>query len=78
MGITGRPLFLLQIVDTEDGSVARLPAGGTLEQNLTELFVSHIVAKGISFRSKKHVEQDIREGIYDAIMSMKKQTMHAV
>lgn len=74
MGLIGRPLFLLQIVDTEDGATARIPGGGPLEANLTELIVSHVMNKGVVFKTRKHIEADIREGVRDAIMSMKEQT----
>lgn len=74
MGLIGRPLFLLQIVDTEDGATARIPGGGPLEANLTELIVTHVLNKGVSWKSRKHVEEDIRQGVRDAIMSMKEQT----
>jgi hypothetical protein len=74
--IVNRPLFIIQIVRTEDGAVARIPGGGPLEANLTELIVSHVMSKGVNWKSRKHVEQDVREGVKDAIMSMKEQTTH--
>jgi hypothetical protein len=69
-----KPLFLLQIVRSSDGAVAQLPAGGALEANLVDLLTTHILSKGVSFKSKKHVERDVREGISQAIMSLKEQT----
>lgn len=74
MGIIGRPRFLIQIVDTEDGATARIPGGGALEANLVELIVTHVMNKGVTWKPWKHVESDIREGVRDAIMSMKEQT----
>ncbi len=74
MAIIGRPLFLIQIVRVEDGAVATIPGGGPLEANLTELIVSHIMGKGVILKTRKHIEQDVREGIKDAIMSLKEQT----
>lgn len=74
MGVIGRPLFLIQIVRTEDGAVATIPGGGPLEANLTTLITSHIMSKGVVLKLRKHIENDIREGIRDAIMSMKEQT----
>jgi hypothetical protein len=49
-----------------------------LEANFTELIVSHVMGKGVSWKSRKHIENDIREGVKDAIMSMKEQTSHIV
>jgi hypothetical protein len=74
------PLFLIQIVHAGgDGAVAKIPGGGQLEADLTELFVSHILSKGVGFlRTQGHVEKDIRDGIKDAIMSLKQQTTHIV
>ena len=73
-----RSPFLLRIVD-QDEAVVTLRAGGALEANLTELFVRHILALGVGFgRTEAHVEADIRQGIKDAIMSLKAQTIHAV
>ena len=68
------PLFYLQIVSAHDGVVAKLPGGGALETDLTDLFVQHIMAKGVSWKTRGHVEKDVRHGITDAIMSMKAQT----
>jgi hypothetical protein len=78
MPIIGRPVFVLQIVRTEDGAVATIPGGGPLEANLTELILSHIMSKGVVLKTRKHIEADIREGIKDAIMSMKEQTSKIV
>lgn len=71
------PVFLLQIVD-RSGQVAQLPAGGQLEADLVALFTSHIMAKGVALKSAAHVQQDIRDGIHDAIMALKKQTIALV
>ena len=68
------PLFHLQIVSTRDGVVANVPGGGRLESNLIDLFTHYILAKGVSWKSRKHVEADIRDGIHDAIYAMKEQT----
>lgn len=78
MPVIGRPLFLIQIVRTEDGAVATIPGGGPLEANLIELIVSHIMSKGVVLKTRRHIEQDIRDGIRDAIMSMKEQTKNLV
>ena len=70
------PLFHLQIVSTKDGVVANVPGGGKLEADLVNLFTHYILAKGVSWKTKKHVEADIRDGITDAIYAMKEQTKH--
>jgi len=70
----GIPLYHLQIVSTRDGTVANVPGGGRLETNLIDLFTHYIMSKGVGWRSSKHVEADIRDGIHDAIWAMKEQT----
>lgn len=73
------PLFHIAIVSAHDGIVAKIPGGGELETDLIELIVQHILAKGVGlFKSKKHVEQDIREGVKQAIMGLKAQTRFIV
>lgn len=73
--IMGEPVFYIQIVHVGTGAVARVPGGGRLEADLTNLFVRYIMAKGVGFfKTEKHVEQDVRDGIKDAIMAMKQQT----
>ena len=70
----GQPLFLIQIVRIADGAVAQIPGGGPLEANFIDLCTHHIMAKGVGFKTSKHVRQDVHDGIKDAIMSMKEQT----
>ena len=65
------PPFFLQIVDA-NGVVIRTHAGGKHEAELNRLLTSHIVSRGVGlFRSSTHVEQDIREGISAALLSLK-------
>jgi len=72
------PVFYLQIAD-KDGKVVHLPGGGNLEANLIDLCATSILAKGVGFlRSSKHVEQDIRDGLKDALMGLKAQTIKLV
>lgn len=72
------PLFWLQIVDG-DGVVARLPGGGHLEAQLIDLIANTIVAKGVGLmRTEANVEQKIREGTQEAIMSLKRKTIQLV
>jgi len=69
-----QPLYFLQIVDRQ-GIVARIPGGGSLEADLTSLITQHIMSRGVGFlKSSAHVEQDIRDGIREAIMGLKMQT----
>jgi len=72
------PLFLLQIVHVDTGVVAHIPGGGALEADLIELATRHILSKGVSFRTRDHVERDIRDGLKEAIFSMKEQTKFIV
>ncbi len=68
------PLFYLQIIDA-DGVVAQMPGGGPLELALIESCVSAIVARGVGVgRTSAHVAADIRAGIAEALMSLKRQT----
>lgn len=71
----GQPLFFLQIVDGE-GRIARFPGGGPLEANFIDICLQHILPKGVGlFRTKDQVEQAIRSGLAEAIMSLKSQTV---
>jgi hypothetical protein len=72
------PVFLLQIVHVPDGQTARLPGGGPLEANLVDLIARYIMAKGVSFKTKAHVEKDVRLGIAEAILSLKAETAKIV
>lgn len=78
MPVIGRPVFVIQIVRTEDGAVATIPGGGPLEANLVELITSHVMNRGVNWKSYKHVAEDVREGVKSAIMSMKEQTAKLV
>lgn len=72
------PLFWIQIVDKE-GVVAKLPGGGALEAELIDLIANTIVAKGVGLlRSEATVNQRIREGTKEAIMSLKRKTIQLV
>ena len=72
------PLFYLQIVDRR-GVVAHLPGGGPLEADLIDLCVKQILTHPVGvFRTQAAVERAIREGIHEAILSLKQQTAHLV
>lgn len=71
--IKATPPFYIQLTDAE-GRVVRTRCGGTHERDLTDLFVKTILAKGVGFwHTQAHVEQDIRDGIAEAIASLKVQ-----
>jgi hypothetical protein len=70
-----QPTFFLQIVD-RSGKVAHLPGGGQLEADLIDLVTTVVMAKGVGlFKTSKHVEQDIRDGMKEALMGLKAQTV---
>lgn len=78
MAKPNKPLFYLQIVD-EGGVVANLPGGGPLEASLIDLIANTIMAKGVGFfRTSTHVEKDVRDGVKEAIMSLKHKTVQLV
>jgi hypothetical protein len=65
------PPFYLQISD-EHGVIIRTRAGGKHEADLIDLCVQNIMPRGVGvFRTSKHVEQDIRDGIAAAIYGLK-------
>jgi hypothetical protein len=74
------PLFLLQIIEAGGNRVvAQVPGGGALEAEIIELCTRAIVARGVGlFKTSAHVEQDIRDGIAEAIMGLKDQTRYIV
>lgn len=65
------PPFMLQIVD-QDGVVIRTAAGGRHEVDFISSCVDKIMPLGVGvFKTSKHVEADIRQGIKDAIHAIK-------
>ena len=69
------PVFCLQIV-YPNGDLVRLPGGGVLEQNLVDHLVSHIQQRRTGlFTTEAQVETAIRDGIVDALMAMKLETV---
>jgi len=72
------PIFFLQIVD-KNGRVAHLPGGGPLEVNLHEVITKAIMSKGVGFfKTEKSVERSIREGIREAILNLKMETIKLI
>jgi hypothetical protein len=66
------PLFLIQIVHVGSEVVAKMPGGGRLEADFIDLVVAHIKKKNNGYLvSGAQVEQNVKEGIVDAINSLK-------
>lgn len=69
------PIFRLQIVDERDQVVVSPFAAGRLEIDLIEACVTAILAKGVGLaRTQAHVAQDIRDGMREAIQTLKEGT----
>jgi hypothetical protein len=69
------PSFLIQIIDRGD-RVAILPGGGPLEANLIDLCTKQIMSKGVGlFKTEAAVEKAIRDGMAEALLSLKLKTM---
>lgn len=72
------PIFYLQIA-YPDGRVAQLPAGGALERDLIEDCTKAIVKRGVGvFKTEAQVTQAIREGITEAILNLKRESVQAL
>ncbi len=66
------PLFLIQIVHVGSEVVARMPGGGRLEADFIDLILNQIKKKNNGyFASAAQVEQNVRDGIIEAIDSLK-------
>lgn len=64
--------YLLQIVHRTSGEVVQFEPGLSTEINFIDDCVQRILSKGVGvFRTNKHVEQDIRDGINEAVHSLK-------
>lgn len=64
--------FLLQIVDKTSGKVVQFEPGKSVEIDLVEDCVKRILTKGVGLlKTEAHVEQDIRDGISEAIKNLK-------
>lgn len=65
------PPFYLQLADA-DGVIIRTRCGGKQEADLIESIVRKVLEKGVGFfKTSNHVENDLREGIKDAILAIK-------
>lgn len=66
--------LLLQMV-YESGEVCRFPAGGPIEQDLVESIVKEVLSRGIAFKTRAHVEKDVRDAIQKAMFEFKKNSL---
>ena len=72
-----KPLFYLQIVDPS-GQVLRIPGGGSLERNLIEHLVKHILKYRVGlFVPIWRVKGALVKGIHEAILELKMATLGA-
>ena len=69
----GLPSFLLQIVDTETGTVVQLPSGGVLEADLIRACTEAAVTRGVGlFKIEAQVRRAIERGFREVLSSLKK------
>lgn len=74
-----KQLFLIQIVDTDSGTVVQLPGGGQLEQDLIQSVTDAVVAKGVGFlKTEAQVRVAIQAGFTETIRKMKMLTKTVV
>ena len=62
----------------ESGEVCIFPAGGPVETDIVESIVREVVANGVAFKTKAHVEKDVRAGIQKAMWDFKKKSLELV
>lgn len=64
--------YLMQIVDRQTEQVVSFEPGQRVEKDFVDDCVSRTIAKGVGVgRSAAHVEQDMRQGIEEAIHDLK-------
>lgn len=69
--------LLLQMV-YESGEVCRFPAGGPIEMDLVESITKEVLANGVRFRTQKHIEKDVRNGIKKAMWDFKLKSLELI
>lgn len=73
------PMFKLQIVENYTGRVLEFEGGGKVEMDLIESIVQAVMRRGVGmWRTQAHVEQDLRDGIQEAIHGLKTKTIYFV
>lgn len=64
----------MQVVDRVSGTIINFEPGLSVEVNFIDDCVTKIIARGVGLlRTSNHVEQDIRDGIEEAILALKSQ-----
>jgi hypothetical protein len=62
----------MQVIDTVTNKTVQYEPGRAVETDFVQDCVDRILAKGVGFmRTEAHVEQDIRDGIAEAIFALK-------
>jgi hypothetical protein len=69
-------VFKLQIVRSDDGVVATLPAGGELEKDLVEYLADYIVKEQTIFSLDRRAQ--IVNGLNKAMFAFKKESIKAL
>lgn len=63
----------MQIVDVSTGEVVQWEPGRSVEVDLVEDCLARILKRGVGFfRTSTHVEDDIRAGLLEALLELKK------
>ena len=64
--------YLLQIISRDSGDVIQFEPGLSTEINFIDDIVTRTIAKGVGlFKSKTHVETDLRTAIGEALYELK-------
>lgn len=72
------PVFRLKLVYA-DGSELVFDGGGAFERDLRRVCREAIVKRGVGFfRTEAHVAKDIEDGIHEAIMSLKRESLRVL
>ena len=69
--------LLLQMI-YEDGTICKFNAGGPIETDLVESIVKEVLANGVTFKTRKHIENDVRCGVKKALLEFKKNSFEVV
>ena len=65
--------FLMQIIDRKTGEVVQFEPGKVVETDFVEDCVEQVVRLGVGLgRTSNHVAADVRQGLEDAIWSLKR------
>lgn len=72
------PVFRLKLVYA-DGSELLFDGGGVFERDLISACQEAVIRRGVGFgRTEAHVAQDIKDGITEAIMSLKRESLRVI